>query len=50
MKETLLTLIAIIITGIAVLLCFSCIFLASQSDEYWEKLRDKLEKKDDERH
>lgn len=50
MKGTLLTLIAIIIAGIVVLLCFSCIYLASKSDEYWEKIRDELEKKDDERH
>ena len=49
MKEALFTLLGILITGIVVLLCFSCCFLASQSDEYWEKIKKDLEKKNNER-
>lgn len=49
MKDVLLTLALILITGIAVLLCFSSIYLASKSDEYWEEIKRRLGK-NDERH
>lgn len=49
MRDFLSLFIVIVIAGIVVLLCFSCCYLASKSDEYWEKLRDELEKKNERR-
>ena len=52
MRDFLLTLIEILIIGIVVLLCFSCCWMSSISDRYWEDVRKNLdkEKKKNERH
>lgn len=50
MKEALLIILGVVITGIAVLLCFSCIYLAGQSDKYWDEIKRDLEKDKDEGH
>jgi len=47
MSKVLFIIIGIIITGIGVLLCFSCCYVASKSDEYWEKKKNELENKND---
>ena len=49
MKEILITLGAILITGIVVLLCFLSCYVAGQADKFWEDTREELEKKN-ERH
>lgn len=50
MKSIIAFILGVTFASIVVLLCFSSCYLASKSDEYWENLKDELEKKDDERH
>lgn len=49
MRDFLSLFIGIVIASMVVLLCFSSCFVAGKSDEYWEKLREELEKKKNER-
>jgi hypothetical protein len=49
MKEILFVIGSILILGIVSLLCFCSCILASESDKFWEKTREGLEKRD-ERH
>ena len=39
-------LLIVVVIGIVLLLCFFSCVLASISDEYWEKVRDDLERKE----
>jgi hypothetical protein len=49
MKEILITIGAILITGIVVLLCFSSCYLAGIADKYWESLKEEMEKRNERR-
>ena len=45
MKDILFVVIGLVITGIVLLLCFCFCFLASKSDDYWDELKLKMEKR-----
>lgn len=49
MKDFLVVFTSILITGIVVLLCFSCCYLAGKSDEYWDDFKKELEKRNERR-
>ena len=44
MKNFLLTILGIVITGIVFLICLCFCYLGSKSDAYWEKVKEELEK------
>lgn len=46
MKKILLTLLCIVILGIVVLLCLCSCYLADKCDEYWDKVKKQMEKKE----
>lgn len=49
MKDFITIILGILFTGIVVLLCFSSCFLASRSDNYWDEVKKKMEKKNERR-
>ena len=49
MKGIITIILGILFTSIVVLLCFSSWLLASKSDEYWEELKNNMEKRNERR-
>ena len=50
MRDFILIIASIVFVSIVVLLCFFSCYVSSQADEYWEKIKKDLEKRDNERH
>ena len=49
MKDFLIVFTGIIITGMVVLLCFFCCYMAGRADEYWDELKKEMEKRNGKR-
>ena len=45
MKDFLLVIGGILIVGIVVLLCFFSCYIAGRADEYWDELKEEMEKR-----